>query len=334
MAYLALQWMECLQLQHISSSQTLCTDWAGNVYIADSTFAIRKISRSTGIISRVSGTGDDIGTPYTGDGIPATTCHMITFGVKVDNFGNVYNAGYGNERVEMVDTFGIINTVAGTGINGYSGDGSPATAATLYLPKDIAFDACGNMYIADFGNKVVRKVTYPPTLTIPSISLSGTVSAYPGTSVTITATVANAGSSYLIEWMNHGMEFTTTTMPSVTYTKTSGIDTITAKVVSTATYECYDSTISAGHVVDDGSTGLLSLSSKTGFAMYPNPAGNLLYLVSCKVITSIEIDNLFGLPIFTKNYKDSKVQIDISGLPTGIYAVKVNGTWVQKLIKE
>jgi hypothetical protein len=68
--------------------------------------------------------------------------------------------------------------------------------------------------------------------------------------------------------------------------------------------------------------------------MYPNPAGNSLYLVSAKVITSMEIDNLFGLPIFTKTYKDSNVQIDIAGLPMGIYAVKVNGIWVQKLIKE
>ncbi len=138
----------------------ITTDMYGNVYFADSTGAVRKITISTGIINRIAGTGDNIRTPYSGDGIYATSCHISPLDVYVDEDQNVYIADGNNNRVEKVDTNGIIHTVAGNGIAGFDGDGGVALSAKLNYPQNITFDRCGNMYIADCYNKRIRKVTF------------------------------------------------------------------------------------------------------------------------------------------------------------------------------
>jgi hypothetical protein len=193
------------------------------------------------------------------------------------------------------------------------------------------------LYIADNGNDRIRKVTYPPILTVPTISLSGIVSTPVGSTVTVTATVANAGSSYLIHWLNHGTEFTTTTIPSVTYTKGIGIDTITARVVSTATYGCYDSTTSAGHVVSDASEGT-SPGEREVLRTYPNPAGTSFTVFSSGKIKGISISNLIGQTVFTQAYVIEKAEVNISGLPQGVYIVRVTDSegrvMITKIVKE
>lgn len=137
-------------------------DSTGNLYIADSlNHRIRKVT-SDGIISTVAGTGSK---GYGGDGGPATAAKLNQpYGVNVDSGGNVYIADYGNSRIRKITTDGIINTVAGIGTglgsnSGYSGDGGPATAAQLAGPMAVAIDRSGNLYIADFGNNKVRKIT-------------------------------------------------------------------------------------------------------------------------------------------------------------------------------
>jgi len=78
--------------------------------------------------------------------------------VAVDKAGNVYIADLENYRIRKVDTNGIISTVAGTGVAGFSGDGGPATAAQLRNSIGIAVDSLGNLYISDGGNARIRKV--------------------------------------------------------------------------------------------------------------------------------------------------------------------------------
>jgi sugar lactone lactonase YvrE len=80
--------------------------------------------------------------------------------VAVDAQGNLYIADTGNHRVLRVDQVtGVITTVAGTGTEGYSGDGGAPTSAALSNPAGLAFDAAGNLFISDTGNDVIRKVT-------------------------------------------------------------------------------------------------------------------------------------------------------------------------------
>jgi Bacterial Ig-like domain (group 3)/NHL repeat len=88
----------------------------------------------------------------------------------VDASGNVYIADLTNNLVEKVSTSGVISIFAGTGTAGFSGDGGPATSAQLNSPQGIAFDAAGNVYIADRNNSVIRMV-----------NSSGTISAFAGT---------------------------------------------------------------------------------------------------------------------------------------------------------
>ena len=95
-----------------------------------------------------------------GDGGPASTAALGTpVGVATDHLGNYYIADNGGNVVRKVNAAGIISTLAGNGTPGYLGDGGPATAAEISDIACIASDAAGNVYIADWGNNVVRKVT-------------------------------------------------------------------------------------------------------------------------------------------------------------------------------
>ena len=142
-------------------------DTQGNLYIADyNNNAIRKINTS-GIISTICGNGTG---GYTGNGGIATAATLYQpSGVVLDGTGNIYIADAGNSVIRQINSTGIINTMAGNGTAGYSGDGGTATSAQLNLPYDVTLsvDASGNLFIADFGNNVVRKVTIPPPPSSP-----------------------------------------------------------------------------------------------------------------------------------------------------------------------
>ena len=135
----------------------VAVDGAGNLYIADSqNHRIRKVATS-GIITTVAGNGT---TSNSGDGGLATASGFnYTAGVALDGTGNLYIADQGNHRIRKVATNGIITTVAGNGTAGYSGDGGAATAANLANPASVVVDGTGNLYIADFGNNRIRKVS-------------------------------------------------------------------------------------------------------------------------------------------------------------------------------
>lgn len=131
----------------------MALDNAGNLYIADyGDSRIRKIDAS-GTITTVAGSSTSIGLGgFSGDGGPATSAQLNSpTGVAFDSAGNMYIADFGNYRIRRVDTSGIITTIAGIGSAGGSdtGDGGPATSATLTGPTDIAVDGKGNVYIAD-----------------------------------------------------------------------------------------------------------------------------------------------------------------------------------------
>lgn len=134
-------------------------DSAGDVYISNlQNNLIQKVNATTGTISTVAGTG---GSRYNGDGIPATSATVWSpYGVGLDTAGNLYIMDGGNYRVRRVDaTTGMITTVAGNGANGFSGDGGPATGASISSPAgDIVFDSAGNLYFEDTENNRVRRV--------------------------------------------------------------------------------------------------------------------------------------------------------------------------------
>jgi RHS repeat-associated protein len=151
----------------------VAADDAGNLYIADEgNNRIRKVTASTGDISTVAGNGTQ---GYSGDGGAATSAEIYyPEGLAIDSAGNIYIVDDGNNRIRKVTaSTGDISTVAGNGTHGYSGDGGAATAAELFYPADVAVDSVGNMYIADYDNSRIRKVT-ASTKIITTVSGNGT----------------------------------------------------------------------------------------------------------------------------------------------------------------
>jgi trimeric autotransporter adhesin len=137
-------------------------DSGGNLYIADTgNNVIRKVSTS-GTITTVAGNNAQ---GYSGDNGLATHATLDTpTGVAVDSGGDLFIADTNNNRIRKVDTSGTITTVVGNGTEGYTGDGGPATSATLNKPAAVVVDNMGNLFLVDTGNDVVRMVTAAGTI--------------------------------------------------------------------------------------------------------------------------------------------------------------------------
>src|SRR5208337_3207129 len=146
----------------------LALDASGNLYIADSGDNRLRVvyakgyvpnlpNLSQGDIYTVAGDGT---ANYNGDNRDATSAELNQpTDVKLDGYGNLYIVDALNSRVrEITASTGIISTLAGTGFNGYSGDGGSAAYAELNDPTYLAVDASGDVYIADRANNRIRKV--------------------------------------------------------------------------------------------------------------------------------------------------------------------------------
>ena len=186
----------------------VAVDGAGNFFIADNwNHRIRKVD-SAGVITTVAGTG--WGGGFSGDGGPATAARLnYPTGVAVDGAGNLFIADPDNHRIRKVDSAGVITTVAGTGEEGFSGDGGPATSARLDSPHGVAVDGAGNLFIADGGNRRIRKVDTAGVIT----TVAGTGRRYgfsgdggPAVDAQLRypagVTVDGAGNLFIAEWGN------------------------------------------------------------------------------------------------------------------------------------
>jgi trimeric autotransporter adhesin len=131
-------------------------DTMGNLYISDPGYGVIRKVNNAQIVSTYAG-GPSYG--YYGDGGPASASLLNTpYGLAIDDTGNLYIADAGNHVVRKINTAGVISTVAGTGVSGYSGDGSSALLATLDSPYAVTVDHLGDIYITDLGNNVIREV--------------------------------------------------------------------------------------------------------------------------------------------------------------------------------
>ena len=138
-------------------------DSDGNLYIADAgNNLIRQVNAATGVITAVAGNGS---WGYSGDGGLATSARLATpQGVSVDAANNIYIADYANNAIRQVRAGSqTISTLAGRGSNGYSGDGGNPQFAFLTYPTSVVVDENGNLYLADYGDNVVRQISYSPS---------------------------------------------------------------------------------------------------------------------------------------------------------------------------
>ena len=160
----------------LTSPAGVVSDGMGNVYLSDMTNNVIRKVNSAGVISTYAG-NVITGGAYGGDDSLATSSSVYLstpMGLAVDAAGNLYIADNLNSVIRKVTaSTGIITTVAGTpGLGGFGGDGGQATDAQLNSPTDVSVDAAGNLYIADFYNNRIRKVT--PAGIISTIAGNGT----------------------------------------------------------------------------------------------------------------------------------------------------------------
>ena len=183
---------------------SMVMDSSNNFYLADrGNSRIRKID-SSGFITTIAGTGSAVAS---GDNGPALKAGMDPSDIALDKSGNIYVADMQNNAIRKFTSGGTISTIVGTGTAGYSGDGGPASKAALNHPSGIGLDSAGNLYICDFGNSVIRKMTTDGTIR----TIAGNGKSYPfsgdGAALKVNLSpyrviVDPSGNLYVSDWAN------------------------------------------------------------------------------------------------------------------------------------
>ncbi len=205
--------------------RNVAVDLSGNLLISGS-FKIRKVTVSTGIITTMVGNGSG---GYCGDNGSVTKAQIYhPVGVAADGAGNVFVVDRENHRIRKISSTGIMTTLAGTGKPGFSGDGGPASAASINLPTSVAVDKAGNVFFSDYTNNRIRKVSTSGIITtIAGISGPG---GFSGDGVAITAKLFGpdgvscdaSGNVYFADQFNNRIRKITTTGTIVTVAGSGG----------------------------------------------------------------------------------------------------------------
>ncbi|MEO8097791.1 MAG: hypothetical protein ABI811_08830 [Acidobacteriota bacterium] len=157
----------------VSEATAMVFDRSGNLIFADARMHIVRRISTSGIITTIAGTAT---AGFTGDGGLARNARLDSpSGVAVDFAGNYYISDQNNHRIRRVTSDGLIRTYAGTGQQGISGDGGLAANATFTYPDALAFDAAGNLLIADANNNRIRSIlAKPPEIRVNASGTSQT----------------------------------------------------------------------------------------------------------------------------------------------------------------
>lgn len=274
---------------------------SGNIYVADETNnRIRKIDVS-GVITTFAGTGT---AGYGGDGGLASAATInAAEGVAIDTAGNVYISDSGNSRVRKVAPNGIIHAYAGSGVAGFSGDGGAALAAQLFTPKGIATDITGNIFIAEYFNSRVRKVSVCAAPITLSITGADTICFGDSTVLRV-----YGGVNYL--WSANA--------------DSSTFDSVVVKPTVTSTFsvaavsgQC--AAIDSFTVVVRNCQPAVEQYQRSELSVYPNPVSDRLY-VHAPPSMRAEMFDARGIKI--KEFL-CDVPLDVSGLAPGLYCIRL-----------
>ena len=281
-------------------------DVTGNLYITESSNnRIRKVN-TLGIITTIAGNGTQ---GFSGDGGQATDAELYNAsGMVIDANNNLYIADEDNNRIRMINTLGIINTIAGNGTAGYGGDGGQATDAELYIPIGITLDGVGNIYIADGGNNRIRKIN---------------------TSVIITTIIGNGIQGFSGDGGLAGVAELNGPWGLV-------FDNANNLFFSDQDNQRIRKVTNVGQAA--GIQQLTGINNQV--TIYPNPATNSLQVsyAGNTENTELKVLNMLGEVVMEPTtYHSQNFTVDVSQLATGVYVVELSnssGKLVKRLIKE
>ena len=299
---------------------SVAVDNAGNFYIADFRWGyIRKVNTS-GIITTVAGSNN----PGGGGGGPATTADLyMSTGVAIDGWGNLFISDWWSSLIYMVQTNGIINTVAGniTGSNdGYAID------ATLNQPTNVAIDKSGNLYICDAGSNRILKVNAKNgSLPVTFSSFTANVDNKTIETNWRTSTELNT-SHFIIQRSTDGSSFTDigtvkaigTGANSYSFTDThpaNGINYYRLESVDKDGATSFSKVVTASLTIND-----------SRLTIYPNPAKDNVTIGGNHIASVQVIDNL-GRVVKVVALKDAtNPTLSVSSLPAGVYHLRIQTT--------
>ena len=336
-------------------------DTAGNIYVTEwLNSLIRRVDAHTGIITTVCGTG---GGGYSGDGGPATAAQIYhPNAICTDVAGNIYIPDYNNQRIRKVTvSTGEITTIAGSGYNGFDGDGGMATDAKLSFPNSVSVDAAGNVYFTEMGNSTVRRVdvstgiikTIAGTGT-PGYSANGTLAIHAQLREPNSVFVDKYGYTYISDFGNDIIRVITP--DSLLYTIAgNGMYNYTGD--GGPPLEASFRGPSAVFVDDSGyiyiADGVASVVRKMSpivelnvgvkeitlpvFDIYPNPSNGKFVLTPGRQSADADmtICNTIGQVVYSGPVSGRAVNIDLRNAPSGMYFVKYStssGETTKKII--
>jgi hypothetical protein len=348
----------------ISNPFSVRLDDSNNIYFVDSyNYRIRKINASNGIINTLLGNGV---AGYYGDGGPATLAEInAAQGVAIDTSGNIYITDASNRRIRKVTVAtGIVTTIAGNGVYGFSGDGGPATAAELASPYGIAVDDSGNVYYVDTDGDKVRKIN---TLGIISTYAGNGQGGYSGDGGQADLaelysptgmSVDDSGNIYIADYLNATIRMVTRSTGIITSVAGHGVAGFFGDggpATAAKMYQVYDVDVdSAGdfYIADDGNqrirkvnhlnitTNIKNLENLLSDDIYPNPATNNIFvtLSSNPKESLCQLYTITGQQVWNSTIAAniSTFEIPVDNLNSGIYFLKLetgDGTTFTKKVE-
>jgi hypothetical protein len=337
----------------LSSPTGIAIDDSGNIYIADyGNNVIRKIN-SFGIITTIAGNG----VSGLGDGGSAMLATFNgPYGITLDKNNCIYITDLFDYRVRKINTSGIISTIAGNGIQGYTGDGGPAINAEISTPNFLCVDTANNIFVPDWKNHVVRKIDKSGIITTiagkgaAGNSGDGSLATDAELFVPNGVAIDKTGNIYICDDFNQnirkintsGIISTIAGSPPFGFSGDGGLA-INAKFHN-PNHIIMDN--DGNLLIDDGynnrirkitlNTGVNNAEKQeTDITIHPNPASTLIDISTFTKIENIVITNAIGQTVFTQNNINSeKLKIDLSAFAAGLYFIKINGLYGGKFIKE
>ena len=346
----------------LSHPAVIVFDVFGNLYIADTDNHCIRMVNTAGIITTIAGNGTG---GYSGDGGPATSAELdAPYGVTFDSFNDLYIADYGGNSIRKINTVGIISTIAGNGTLGFSGDGGQATAAELFYPQGVRFNAAGNLFITDTYNNRIRMINSLGTI---NTIIGNGVLGFSGDGGQATGAELYQPVGIIFDAANN-LYFSDSENNRIRKVNAAGIiSTIAGNGIGGYSGDGGEVTTAELHnpaeiafdlagnmyitdyknnvirkVTNIGQMGLQQFAGNNiEVTVYPNPASTSFQVTLTSSIgqVSISMYDVLGIEVPIPNpsqRKENSATIDVSSLQEGVYFIKVEtneGTVTKKVIK-